>query len=334
MIELMKITNHKNIQKSSLLTFGFLLLLLIIPIITSNDYILMIFIWANIYAVYAASWDLLAGVTGQFSFGHALFLGVAGYIAGFLNLFFGLPPPITIPAGGIFGVLVGLIVGVPSLRLKGPYFRIASLTFPLILAGIIIMYPQIPGGDEGLWGVASISSDVIITYYLSILLMATSIFTLMKILTSKFGLIFRSIRDDEDLVEASGINTVKYKLISFAISGFFAGLAGGFQTHLLSGVEPNIFNPYYSFQAILYTGLGGIGTIIGSLGGSYLMIGINEILRDLIEFRVLIYAIIMVLIFRFLPMGLIKRIITHLKIPIGIWSGLNKRRRTNKNDNT
>ena len=315
----------KNYKYS--LTFGLLILLLIIPAITSNHYILLILIWANIYAVFAASWDLLAGVTGQFSFGHALFYGVAGYMAGFLNLFFRLPPLVTIPAGGAFGILAGLVVGIPSLRIKGPYFRIVSLTFPGIIAGIISMYPQITGGDEGLWGVTSISNDITITYYLSVLLMATSIFTLMKIVTSKFGLIFRSIRDDEDAAEATGINTVKYKLLSFVISGFFAGLAGGFQTHLLMGVGPSIFNPYYSFQAILYTGLGGIGTIIGPVGGSYLMIILNEVLRDLIEFRILIYALIMVLIFRFLPNGLIKLITTQLKISIGIWSGLKKIRR-------
>lgn len=321
-----KIFNIVKNYKSSL-TFGLLVLLLIVPLLTSDHYILLILIWANIYAVFAASWDLLAGITGQFSFGHALFYGVAGYMASFLNLFFGLPPLVTILVGGAFGILTGLVVGIPSLRLKGHYFRITSLTFPGILAGIIIMYPQITGGDEGLWGITPMSNDITFTYYLSVLLMATSIFILMKIVTSKFGLIFRSIRDDEDAAEATGINTVKYKLLSFSISGFFAGLAGGFQTHLLMGVGPYIFNPYLSFQAILYTGLGGIGTIIGPVGGSYLMIIINEILRDSIEFRVLIYAVIMVLIFRFFPTGLLKWITTQLKISIGIWSGLKKIRR-------
>lgn len=322
----------KKHNKSSL-TYGLLILLLVIPAITSNYYILMILVWTNIYAVFAASWDLLAGVTGQFSFGHALFFGVGGYLAGLLNLFFGLPPLITIPAGGAFGVIVGLVVGIPSLRLKGPYFGIISLIFPGILAGLIFMYPQITGGGEGLYGITSISGDITITYYLSVLLMATSIFILMRIVNSKFGLIFRSIRDDEDTAETTGINTVKYKLLSFSISGFFAGIAGGFQTHLVMSIGPYIFNPYYSFQAILYSGLGGIGTIVGSVGGSYMMIFINEILRDIVEFRVLVYALIMVLIFRFLPTGLIKRITTSLKIPIGNWSGLKKLGRK-KDDNT
>ncbi len=317
----------ENISPKGSLFLALPILLLLFPAITSDYYILTILIYANVYAVFAASWDLLAGVTGQFSFGQALFFGVAAYMSGALNLFLGLPPWMTIPIGGAFGVIAGLIIALPSLRLKGPYFAITSLIFPTILSGIILMYPEITGGEEGLYGLTPISNDIVITYYLSLFLMLASIYALLKIVNSRIGLIFRSIRDDEDVAEATGINTVKYKFLSFAISGFFAGIAGGFQTHLLMFVGPFIFNPFYSFQAILFAGLGGIGTIIGSVGGAYLMSILNEILRDLAEFRVLLSAIVMLLVFRYLPEGIIRRIARHFNVPLGIWSGVKKLRR-------
>ena len=153
--------------------------LLLFPAITTDYYILTILIYANVYAVFAASWDLLAGVTGQFSFGHALFFGVSAYMTGYLNLYLGLPPWMTIPLGGAFGVVAGFIVALPSLRLKGPYFAITSLIFPSILSGIIFMYPELTGGEEGLYGLTQLSNNITLTYYLSLFLMLISILSVM-----------------------------------------------------------------------------------------------------------------------------------------------------------
>ena len=317
----------ENSSPKRLILILLALSLLVFPVITNDYYILTILIYANVYAVFAASWDLLAGVTGQFSFGQALFFGVAAYVSGYLNLHMGLPPLVAVPLGGAFGVLVGFIVAAPSLRLKGPYFAITSLIFPSILSGIIYMYPELTGGDKGLYGITQLSNDITITYYLSLFLMLITIFTLFKIASSRIGMIFRSIRDDEDVAEASGINTVKYKFLSFGLSGLFAGIAGAFQAHLLMFIGPFIFNPFYSFQAMLYAGLGGMGTIIGSVGGAYLMSILNEMLRDLVEFRVLITAFVMLLVFRYLPGGLFRWIATRFDIHMGIWNGLKKIKR-------
>lgn len=317
----------ENSSPNRLLPFALVVSLLLFPAITTDYYILMILIYANVYAVFAASWDILAGVTGQFSFGQALFFGIAAYVSGYLNLHLGLPPWMTVPLGGAFGVVVGFVVALPSLRLKGPYFAITSLIFPSILSGIIFMYPDLTGGEEGLYGLTQLSNSITVTYYLSLFLMLISIFILFRIASSRIGMIFRSIRDDEEVAEASGINTVKYKFLSFGLSGLFAGIAGGFQAHLLMYVGPFIFNPFYSFQAILYAGLGGIGTIVGSVGGAYLMSILNEILRDLVEFRVLITAVVMLLVFRYLPKGLFRWISSSFKIHIGIWSGIKKFKR-------
>lgn len=297
-------------------------------------YVLTILIFANVYAVYAASWDLLAGVTGQFSFGHAIFFGVAAYASGALNKSLELPPWMTIPIGGALGVIVGLVVGLPSLRLKGPYFAIATMVFPGILAAIFLSFPELTGGEGGLSGLTPISLDISVTYYSSLLLMLASIFTLVLIVNSRIGLVFRSIREDEDAAEAMGISTTRYKFLSFVISGFFAGIAGAFQSHLpmMMFIGPYIFHPYYSFMAIIYASLGGIGTIIGSVGGSYLLYIVNELLKELERFgigelRMLIYAVVMVIVIRYLREGLIRRAAMRLNIPLGIWKGVEKLRR-------
>jgi branched-chain amino acid transport system permease protein len=303
------------------------ILLLLLPVFTRDYYVLSVLVLANIYAIFGASWDILAGVTGIFSFGQALFFGASAYMSASLNLYLGMPPWLSIPIGGVFGVIVGLAVALPSLRLKGPYFAITSLIFPGILAGIIYMYPQFTGGEIGIYGFSSISSNIVITYYGSVFLMLASIFFLVKLASSRIGLIFRSIRDDEEMSEATGINTTKYKFLSFAFSGFFAGLAGGFQAHLLMSISPSIFNPFYSFQAILCASLGGVGTIFGSIGGAYLISFLNESLRSLVAYRVLISAVVMVLVFRFLPEGLIKGATRRFNLRFGFWNEIKKLKR-------
>jgi branched-chain amino acid transport system permease protein len=312
----------KNIIFLELLT-----LIIIFPVISSHYYILKILVFANVGAVYAASWDLTAGVTGQFSFGQVLFFGIAGYVSGALNLFLGLPPFLTIPLGGAVGVLAGLVVGLPSLRLKGPYFKIVSLVFPGILSGIIYMYPEITRGETGLYGLSPISDNIVTTYYASLLLMLISIFVLLRILSSRIGLVFRSIREDQDVAEATGINTTKYKLLAWAISGLFAGIAGGFYTHLLMTTSPVIFGTVYSFQAILYAIFGGFGTIIGSVGGSYILTILNELLCLITDLQAIMYAVVMIITFLFLPMGLYRWLAVRFNIQLGTWSGLKKLRR-------
>ena len=301
-----------------------LIFLLLVPTLTRDYYILTILIFANIFAVFGASWDILAGLTGIFSFGQAFFFGGAGYISALLNVKVGLPVWVSMPLGGACGVLVGLLFGLPSLKLKGPYFTIMSLVFPTTVVGIIYMFPWISGGEAGIYGLDPISSDIAVTYLASVVLMVGSVFVLMRISSSRFGLIFRSIRDNAEIAETTGINTTKYRFLSFAISGLFAGLAGAFQAHLLMSISPFVFNSSYSLSAMLYAALGGIGTIFGSVGGAYIMSILNESLRSVAEFRLLIYAIVMVLVFRFLPEGLFRRIGVRFKFRLGVWGEVKK----------
>jgi len=317
-----------------------LVFLLLIPAVTKDFYILTILIFANIFAVYGASWDILAGFTGIFSFGQAFFFGTAGYISALLNVKMGLPVWASIPLGGASGVIIGLVFGLPSLRLKGPYFTITSLLFPTTVAGFIYMFPGVSGGDAGIYGLDSIVStgdtatNIAVTYVASLVMMVGSIFVLIRIASSRFGLIFRSIRDNEEIAETTGINTTKYKFLAFAISGLFAGLAGAFQAHFLMSISPFIFNPFYSLNPMLYAALGGVGTIFGSVGGAFIMAILNEALRSIAQFRVLVSAIVMILVFRFLPEGLFRRVGMRFQFRLGVWGEIKKLRRKSHNGTT
>jgi branched-chain amino acid transport system permease protein len=302
--------NEVFVLPSRVISVVFILFLLTLPLITQDTYILRIFVFAAIYAIFAASWDLLAGFLGQVSFGHALFFGVAAYSSALLNLRLDLPHYLTIPLGAVAAVAAGLIVGIPCLRLKGPYLGLATLAFPLMLIGILFMFPQFSGGELGISGISKLVpipdllKSRVYEYYLTTFLMLGLCYTLWKITDSKMGIIFHAIREDEIAVRASGINTIKYKLIAFCLSGFFAGIAGGLYAHFMRIAGPGSLAVLMSFQPIIWTIFGGIATIYGAVAGVYILLPVLEYLRQLGEFRLIIFALIILLVLRFMPEGL------------------------------
>lgn len=282
----------------------FVLLLVLLPLLTRDMYILRILAIAAIFSIYAASWDLLSGFVGQVSFGHALFFGVAAYTTALLNLRLGLSPVITIPLGAFAAVLVGLLVGIPCLRLKGPYLGLATLAFPIMLMGIIFVFPGFFGGELGISGITRLASSRLTEYYIAVICMLVLCYIMWKITDSKIGIIFHAIREDEIAVRASGINTIKYKLLAFCLSGFFAGLAGGLYTHFLRIAGPSMLAVFMSFQAIIWAIFGGIVTIYGAVVGVFILFPALEILRAAAEYRMLIFALIVLLVLRVMPQGI------------------------------
>jgi branched-chain amino acid transport system permease protein len=281
----------------------FCLILLLLPLATSDAYTLRVLILASIFAIFAASWDLLSGFTGQMNFGHALFFGVAAYTSALININVGLPPPLTIPLGALAAVLAGLIIGVPCLRLRGPYLALATLAFPLILDGVVRAIPSITGGEFGLSGIAPLSSSRIVNYYIAVVLMLALGFIMWKISDSKTGIIFHAIREDEVTARASGINTTKYKLLAFCLSGLFAGIAGGLYVHFVKIAGPSTLELLLSFQAIIWAVFGGIATIYGPIAGVFILYPLTELLRVTSEIKMLVFASIVLLVLLFMPEG-------------------------------
>jgi len=281
----------------------FCLILLLLPLITSDTYTLRVLILASIFAIFAASWDLLSGFTGQMNFGHALFFGVAAYTSALININVGLPPALSIPIGALAAVLAGLVIGIPCLRLRGPYLALATLAFPLILDGVVRAVPSVTGGELGLSGIAPLSSSRVVSYYIAVVLMLVLGFIMWKISDSKTGIIFHAIREDEVTARASGINTTKYKLLAFCLSGLFAGIAGGLYVHFVRIAGPSTLELLLSFQAIIWAVFGGIATIYGPIAGVFILYPLTELLRVTSEIKMLVFAGIVLLVLLFMPEG-------------------------------
>ncbi|NLC77016.1 MAG: branched-chain amino acid ABC transporter permease [Clostridia bacterium] len=298
---------------SRLIAFVGCLLLLLLPLFIQSPYVLRVMTLASVFAILAASWDLLSGFVGQLSLGHALFFGVAAYTSAFLNLYLGLPPWLTIPMGAVMAVLAGLIIGIPCLRLRGQYLSLATLAFPLILTGIIFIFPDFTGGELGVSGLSRLSESRLADYYITVFLALGLGLLMWKITDSKIGLIFHAIREDEIATRAAGINTTKYKLLAFSLSGFFAGIAGGLYAHVMRLAGPATLDVFMSFQPIIWTAFGGMATIYGAMIGVYLLYPLMEILRIVPEYRMLIFAGIIILVLRIMPQGLSPWVIERLE---------------------
>ncbi|MHC4545098.1 MAG: branched-chain amino acid ABC transporter permease [Planctomycetota bacterium] len=282
----------------------FFLVLLLLPVFTQDPYLLRILILTSIFAILAASWDLLSGFTGQLNFGHALFFGVAAYTAALLNLHAHLPPWGSIPLGALAAVLAGLIIGIPCLRLKGTYLALTTLAFPIILLGIVFAIPDITGGELGISGLERIARSRVTTYYITVALMLGLCTIMWKITDSNIGIIFHAIREDEVAVRASGINTTRYKLLAFSLSGFFAGIAGGLYAHFMRIAGPSNLEVSMSFTVVIWAIFGGIVTIYGPVGAVFILFPLLEFLHFWPEYRMLMFAFVILFILLFMPEGL------------------------------
>ena len=249
---------------SRIIVLLFFLTLLALPLITNDPYLLRILILASIFAIFAGSWDLLSGFTGQMNFGHALFFGVGAYGAAILNQKAGIPPLGSIPFGALVAVLAGLIIGIPCLRLRGTYLALTTLAFPVILMGIVFAFPDLTGGELGISGLQRIVMSRVTNYYIVVVIMFALVSIMWKITDSNIGIIFHAIREDEVAVRASGINTTRYKLMAFCLSGFFAGIAGGLYAHFMRIAGPSTLEVSMSLPGSYLVGFWGSGDYLGA----------------------------------------------------------------------
>ena len=283
----------------------FVIGLLTLPLFTRDPYLLRILILTSIFAILAASWDLLSGYTGQINFGHALFFGVGAYSAAMLNLHAHIPPWGSIPLGAVAAVLTGLIIGIPCLRLKGTYLALTTLAFPIILMGIIFALPGFTGGELGVSGLQRLSNSRIHDYYITSILMLVLCTIMWKITDSNTGIIFHAIREDELAVRTAGINTTRYKLLAFSLSGFFAGISGGLYAHFMRIAGPSTLEVSMSFTVVIWAIFGGVVTIYGPVGAVFVLFPLLEFFRFWPEYRTLLFAAVILLILLYMPEGLL-----------------------------
>jgi branched-chain amino acid transport system permease protein len=265
-----------------------------------------------VYAIFASSWDILSGYTGKENFGHTLFIGAGAYGAAYLNLYLGVSPLLNLLICGLIGAIFGVLIGIPCLPLVGPYLALATMAATGIAERLTLIFSKYTGGEEGLYGLAPITSGPIADYYLSLILVIITTLILMGIGYSKEGLILRSIKEDETASEAAGINTTRYKLIAFAISAFFAGMGGAFYAHYQMYAGPTSLSIIMAVTIIIISMIGGIGTIVGPVLSAYLLTVSNEFLRSIGDLRLLVYTGVLVVIVLFLPQGVFTVILGRL----------------------
>ncbi|WP_163103387.1 branched-chain amino acid ABC transporter permease [Peribacillus alkalitolerans] len=256
---------------------------------------MLVFMIINI--ILAVSLHLVIGITGQFSIGHAGFLAVGAYISAIFTMKLQLPFPVALLAGGVIAALAGLIVGIPSLRLKGDYLAIATLGFAEIIR-IVFLNIEYVGGAAGM------QVSHLTTWTYSFVCLIITLVVIVNFTNSRHGRACISIRENEIAADSMGINTTYYKVIAFALGSFFAGIAGGLYSHNFYIIQPTNFGFLKSFDILIYVVLGGLGSLSGSVIAAILLTIVSTFLQDYPETRMIIYSLVLVIVMLYRPQGL------------------------------
>ena len=244
-----------------------------------------------IYALLAIGFDFLANYVGLVSLGGGFYIGVGAYIAALLNTHYGLPLVVTIPAATLLGAILCTALFFPCLPLRGVYFAIVSLMYPLLAARIIEAL-DIFGGTDGLLGVDGFSSKWVERYVLVVSVLVI-VFGLRRLVTEDLGLVFRGVKDNDQAVKASGINITTYKAWGVFIASALGSLGGACLAHIYMWAGISQFALDFSIIPIAATVVGGGGSLIGPVIGCLILVPISEILRDFGTLRIAVYAIVL-----------------------------------------
>ena len=252
----------------------------------------------GINIILSVSLNLINGYTGQFSLGHAGFMAVGAYVGVVLTTNFHVPFLLALIAGGIAAAFLGFLIGLPTLRLRGDYLAIATLGLGEIIR-IVIMNIEYVGGAAGFKGIPHYT-----TFAWVFFVMLFTLFFIKNFVNSSHGRACIAIRENEIAAEAMGINTTRYKVMAFAIGAGFAGVAGGLFAHCFYIINPSSFTFLASFNYLIMVVLGGLGSITGSIAGAVVVTVISAALASWPEFRMIIYALMLIFLMFYRPQGL------------------------------
>jgi len=279
-----------------------------------SPYFTRILLLSGISITLAVSLNLINGFTGQFSIGHAGFMAVGAYSSAYFSVTYGARLAVALGdgtlgwfvaltlatlVGAAFAAFAGLLVGVPSLRLKGDYLAIVTLGFGQIIV-VFLNTIEVVGGARGYSGIPIVKS-----FFWVFLVAILTIVGVYNIVNSAFGRALISIREDELAAEAMGINTTRYKVMAFVISSGMAGAGGVLLAHFDGYLNPKSFEFIKSFEILIMIILGGLGSIVGSVLGAILLTVLPEALRGFAEYRMVIYSVLLIILMITRPQGLL-----------------------------
>lgn len=262
-----------------------------------NNYHVNTLVYICINIILAVSLHLVIGITGQFSIGHAGFLAVGAYISAIVTMKLSLPFPIALIVGGLVAALMGLIVGIPSLRLRGDYLAIATLGFAEIIRIVFL-------NIDAVGGAAGMQVTKMTTWTSAFICLFITVLVIVNFTNSRHGRACISIRENEIAADAMGINTTYYKVAAFAIGSFFAGIAGGLYAHNFYIIQPVQFGFLKSFDILIFVVLGGLGSLSGAVISAILLTIVSTFLQSYPETRMIIYSAVLVLVMLYRPQGL------------------------------
>jgi branched-chain amino acid transport system permease protein len=322
----MNMANIKKMTNGAKIRVGLLALAFILPALPfATDYFLHTVILIYLYMVLALGLNVVPGFNGLLDLGYVGFYGIGAYTAGLLTVHFGFSFWTIVPLAFLNGALWGVLLGAPTLRLTGDYFAIVTFGFSELVVLFLTNEIWLTRGPLGLPGIEPVSLDFSLFggprwdfvgevpyYYLAIAMVLVTVFVMHRIQDSRLGRAWFAIRDDEVAAVSCGINLLTYKVFAFAISAAFGAMGGSFFARWMSFLSPDMFKFWESFLVLCMIVLGGMGNIWGVMVGAVVLVSMSEILRELlpllglpVEVRFLAFGLIMVLMMRYRPAGLL-----------------------------
>lgn len=312
-------STHPNFTR----VFSVLLPFSLIPLLDKNAYHIDVLTNVGIYALLAMGLNVSVGFTGLLNLGYAAFFAVGAYAYALLNLHAGVPFWIGLPCAGVASMIAGLVIGSPSIRVRGDYLAITTLGFGEIVRISLNNLDQWTGGPNGIlgidrpglwfpsfdggfhWTVWNFSVSPVPYFYLILILVGCVASLLFKMSHSKIGRALVAIREDELAAACMGVPVLKIKLYAFGLSSFIAGLAGAFFASKQTIVTPDSFDFVLSVLILAMVVLGGMGNIWGAALGALVLGTLPELLRDFAGYRMLIFGLVMILMMIFRPQGIL-----------------------------
>jgi branched-chain amino acid transport system permease protein len=285
----------------------------LLPVVLDSLFAVRLLTFALLFGFFVMSWDVLSGTTEEINFGHAFWLLAGGYTAAWLSLHAGLGPWVGVPLGALVSMVLGLLAGVLTLRLRGPYFALVTLALAASLYKTNFIFSGVFGGEEGLSGVTLLSETFVRDFYIVLVAVVVSYLVLYQYYQSRYGLVLKGIKANDDLTRASGHNTSYYKIVTFGIAMLFAGIAGSLYTYVQGHINAELAAGVVSAFVVLYAMVGTRGTLSGPFAAGVFFYLLNQWLRVIEQWRVLLFMGALMLAIYFFPDGIVNEVRQRLR---------------------